>query len=187
MAIKTLYQPLLLIALASTTLLGSCAQSPQSDSENSGDPTAANVETSPAVKTARYHVNLDEKGRALRGHDPVAYFTDGEPVEGSKEFRFQWDEAEYYFVSAENRDAFASNPEKYAPANGGYCTFGVILAKKFDGDPQVWLIHNDRLHVFLNQDVKEKFLQDEPGNLAKVSENWPAIEDKSPEELEAAG
>ena len=82
--------------------------------------------------------------------------------------------------------AFMSDPEKYAPANGGYCTFGVVLAKKFDGDPEVWSVHDDRLHVFLNQEVKEKFLQDEPGNLVRVAENWPIIRDKSPEELEAS-
>lgn len=130
---------------------------------------------------------MDEKGRALRGHDPVADFTKGEPVEGSQEFSFEWDGAAYFFVDAENRDEFASNPEKYAPANGGYCTFGVVLAKKFDGDPQVWPIHDERLHVFLNPDVKQQFLQNEAGNLAKLSQNWPAIPDKSPEEREVDG
>ncbi|MGD1904450.1 MAG: YHS domain-containing (seleno)protein [Leptolyngbyaceae cyanobacterium] len=183
MKIQKLYQPLLLIPLASALLIGGCT----SASDSVTEPTATSVETQEAQTASAYHVNLDEKGRALRGHDPVAYFTTGEPVAGSQDFAFEWDDAEYFFASAENRDEFASNPEKYAPANGGYCTFGVVLAKKFDGDPQVWLIHNDRLHVFLNQDVKAQFLQDEPGNLAKVSENWPVIQDKSPEELEAAG
>ena len=130
-----------------------------------------------------YHVNLDERGRALRGYDPVTYFTHGKPIEGRKEFSTVWNNAYYYFISAENRDKFMDDPGKYSPANGGYCTFGIVLEKKFDGDPKVWLIHEDNLYVFLNKDVKEKFIQDKLGNLSRVAQNWSVIRDKSPEEL----
>ena len=182
---KTCFSSLFLSLAAVVVLYGCGDPEPISETPQADSPTAGTeiVEASPT----NYSVNLDEKGRALRGNDPVAYFTDGEPLVGDAEFTFQWNDAEYYFANAENRDAFINDPEKYAPANGGYCTFGVVLAKKFDGDPTVWSVHNDRLHVFLNQDVKEKFLQDETGNLNRVAENWPVIRDKSPEELEAAG
>ncbi|NEO84902.1 MAG: YHS domain-containing protein [Spirulina sp. SIO3F2] len=130
-----------------------------------------------------YKVNLDEEGRALHGYDPVSYFATGEPKAGSEEHQYEWDNAIWYFETAENRDEFAANPEKYAPENGGFCTFGVVLSKKFDGDPNVWTIYKDRLYVFLNEEVKGKFLQDQTGNLTKVKEIWPQIADKSPEEL----
>ena len=129
------------------------------------------------------HMNLDEEGIALRGYDPVAYFTEGEPVEGQKTHSFVWNDATWYFATAENRDAFSQDPEKYAPANGGYCTFGIVLRKKFDGDPQVWSVLKSRLYVFLNEDVQQKFLQDSAGNLQRVSANWPIIQFKDPEEL----
>ncbi|MEO1094852.1 MAG: YHS domain-containing (seleno)protein [Cyanobacteria bacterium J06638_28] len=186
MSIKKIDTPSLLLGLAAAIVLGSCSQSPQQSAEtpNTDSPT---VQPEAVESSAHnYSVNVDEKGRALRGYDPVAYFTDGEPVEGSPELSFQWKDAEFHFATAENRDEFISDPEKYAPANGGYCTFGVVLAKKFDGDPEVWSVHNNRLYVFLNREVKEKFLQDEPGNLSKVAENWSIIQDKSPEELEVA-
>ncbi|MEM1310581.1 MAG: YHS domain-containing (seleno)protein [Cyanobacteria bacterium P01_H01_bin.153] len=176
----------LLFGLAATLVLGSCTSSPQLGSETANaDPTVTQTEAIES-STTNYSVNIDEQGRALRGYDPITYFIDGEPVEGSQEFSFQWNDAEYYFASAENRDEFISNPEQYAPANGGYCTFGIVLAKKFDGDPEVWSVHNNRLHVFLNREVQKKFLQDESGNLNRVAENWPIIQDKSPEELDAS-
>jgi YHS domain-containing protein len=129
------------------------------------------------------HMNLDEEGIALRGYDPVSYFTEGEPVKGQEAYSLVWNDAAWYFATAENRDLFSSEPEKYAPANGGYCTFGIVLRKKFDGDPKVWSVIKSRLYVFLNEDVQQKFLQDSTGNLQKVSANWPVIQFKSPEEL----
>ncbi len=95
-----------------------------------------------------------------------------------------WGGATWLFASAENLGKFRENPETYAPQNGGYCTFGVVVGKKFDGDPQVWHVKDENLYVFLNDEVKGKFLQDESGNLEKVSTNWPTIKDKKPEELE---
>ncbi|MGP1375386.1 MAG: YHS domain-containing (seleno)protein [Almyronema sp.] len=129
------------------------------------------------------HLNIDEQGRALRGYDPVAYFAKDQAILGSKQFTAEWEGAVWYFASAQNRDLFMSSPAAYAPANGGYCTFGIVLSKKFDGDPTVWLLNEGRLYLFLNEEVKAKFLQDEVGNLAKAQNNWPKIKDKSPEEL----
>ena len=57
---------------------------------------------------------------ALRGYDPVAYFTEGKPVAGFKEFKHEYAGANWRFVSAGNRDLFAADPEKYAPQYGGY-------------------------------------------------------------------
>ncbi|MEO0827061.1 MAG: YHS domain-containing (seleno)protein [Cyanobacteria bacterium J06639_16] len=132
---------------------------------------------------SKYALNRDELGRALRGYDPVAYFEDGQAIPGKEAYKLEWQEAIWSFSSSDNRDTFASNPERYAPANGGYCTFGIVLSKKFDGDPQIWLIHEQKLYVFLNSDVKTTFLQDELGNFNRVSNNWPLIKDKSPEAL----
>ena len=58
---------------------------------------------------------------ALGGYDPVAYFTLNEPALGSAEYSFVWDDAEWHFVSAEHRELFTEDPERYAPAYGGYC------------------------------------------------------------------
>ena len=65
-------------------------------------------------------VNTNFFGVAIKGYDPVAYFTEGEAVKGKSKFSYSWNEAKWYFVSEANRDLFASDPERYAPQYGGY-------------------------------------------------------------------
>ena len=115
-------------------------------------------------------------GLALKGYDPVAYFTEGKPVEGRKEFTHEYAEANWRFVSAANRDLFAGNPEKYAPQYGGYCACGISQAKFFDGNPQVWKIVAGKLYVNYNKDIEKTWAQDIPGFIAQADTNWPNLE-----------
>jgi YHS domain-containing protein len=131
----------------------------------------------------RPEFNLDEYGRALRGYDPVAYLTESKATLGNEEISYVWDGVKYLFTTEENRDAFSTQPQRYLPAHGGYCTFGIVLKRKFDGDPTIWEIYDDRLHIFLNDDVRQKFLSDEGGNFAKVKTNWPLIRPVTAAEL----
>jgi len=68
---------------------------------------------------------FQDGGAAIRGYDPVAYFNEDGPVKGSPENSFSYQGATWQFTSAENRDTFAADPEKYAPAYGGYCAWAV--------------------------------------------------------------
>ena len=65
-------------------------------------------------------INTNSFGVAIKGYDPVAYFTAGEAIKGKSQFSYTWNEAKWYFASANNRDRFASDPEHYAPQYGGY-------------------------------------------------------------------
>lgn len=65
-------------------------------------------------------VNVDADGVALKGYDPVAYFTMGKPVKGDNQFEHEWNGARWLFASQEHKDLFMANPEKYAPQYGGY-------------------------------------------------------------------
>ena len=65
----------------------------------------------------------DGSGAAIRGYDPVAYFTEQKPVKGSEQFRYSWMGATWLFASAANRDQFAANPAQYARTQSA----GVIL------------------------------------------------------------
>src|SRR5215204_7663432 len=69
-------------------------------------------------------------GKAVKGFDPVAYFTKGKPVQGSPKFAYSWHEASWQFVSEENLQMFRKNPEKYAPQYGGYCAYGLWIVTK---------------------------------------------------------
>lgn len=69
---------------------------------------------------AKSSINTNWRGLALKGYDPVAYFTLGKPVEGKKEFEYKWKDAKWRFTNEAHLNLFKSDPEKYAPQYGGY-------------------------------------------------------------------
>ena len=114
-------------------------------------------------------------GVAIDGYDPVAYFTDGKPVSGSKEFVHDWNGATWRFASAAHRDLFAQAPETYAPQYGGYCAWAVSQGYTAGIDPQAWKIENGRLFLNYSPEVQKKWSADIPGNIAKGDANWPQL------------
>ena len=112
---------------------------------------------------------------ALSGYDAVSYFKDGKPVAGKTEFSFEWQNARWRFSSAENRDAFAKEPAKYAPQYGGFCAFGTSQSHLVPGDPQAWKLVDNKLYLNYNKDVQKYWLQDIPGYIQKADENWPKL------------
>lgn len=114
---------------------------------------------------------------AVDGYDPVAYFTDGKPVEGSSEFETEYQGATWRFASAANRDAFLADPAKYAPQYGGYCAWAVSQGYTAKGDPQHWRIVDGRLYLNYNADVQQKWEKDVPGHITSADANWPKVLD----------
>jgi YHS domain-containing protein len=112
---------------------------------------------------------------AVSGFDPVAYFTAGKPVEGSKEFTASWNGAEYRFASAANRDRFKADPARYAPQYGGYCAWAVSQGYTAPADPKVWKVINGRLYLNYDAAVGRKWAADIPGFVAKADANWPKV------------
>jgi len=84
----------------------------------------------------------------LKGHDPVAYFTDGKPVKGSAAISYDWDDGRYYFANAKNRDLFKADPDRYAPRFAGYCTGSMSRGVRNEGNPEAWIIADGKLYVF---------------------------------------
>jgi YHS domain-containing protein len=128
-------------------------------------------------------VNIDGKGVAIHGYDPVAYFTEGKALKGSPKHSHKAAGATYHFKSAKHREQFAKNPAKYTPQFGGYCAMGTAMGKKLDVDPEAWRIVDGKLYLNLNKDVQTKWLSDLPGHLKQANEKWPDIRDKDPASL----
>ncbi len=114
-------------------------------------------------------------GVAIKGYDPVAYFTDGKPVEGSSDLEFEWMDATWRFASAAHRDAFAKDPAHYAPQYGGYCAYGVSNGYAVGIDPEAWRIVDGKLYLNYNKDVQKEWMKDIPGRIRKADQNWPKI------------
>jgi hypothetical protein len=73
-----------------------------------------------SCKSMPSRVNIDENGIAMKGFDPVAYFTVGKPVKGDEKISYEWNEAKWLFSSNDHKSLFIQSPERYAPQYGGY-------------------------------------------------------------------
>lgn len=114
-------------------------------------------------------------GLALGGTDPVAYVSEGAPVRGEARFATDWMGARWTFASAANRDAFAADPERYAPAFGGYCAFAASRGYLAPTIPEAWSIQDGRLYLNASLRARELWLAELPGVIAAGEANWPAI------------
>lgn len=137
------------------------------------------------VLAAGVDVNATSTGLALRGYDPVAYFTKGAPTPGDFQITAEHKGATYRFESEENKALFVANPDVYAPAYGGYCAFGTAMGFKFDGDPNLWRIVDNKLYLNLAPGIQERWEADRANLIVAADENWETIADKTPEELQA--
>ncbi|MEM0985963.1 MAG: YHS domain-containing (seleno)protein [Pseudomonadota bacterium] len=112
---------------------------------------------------------------AVQGHDPVAYFTDGAPVKGSKDFSTEYEGAEFRFASQDNLDTFLADPAAYAPQYGGYCAWAVSQGYTAKGDADHWRIVDGKLYLNFNRQIQERWEGDIPGFIQAGDTNWPTV------------
>ena len=94
---------------------------------------------------------------ALKGYDPVAYFTDAKPTPGLEQFELLWDGQRYRFASAQHREMFKTSPDRYAPQFGGLCAMNLSNGVKRESDPHNWVISNGNLYVFAGERGMQNF------------------------------
>jgi len=131
--------------------------------------------TLPASASAITPVYSTLLGGAIRGYDPVAYFTEKKPVEGKKAFSHKWKGATWYFSSERNRDLFRADPEKYAPQYGGYCAYAVSQGYIASIVPEAWKIVDGKLYLNFSLGVQQTWEQDIPGYIKSADQKWPQL------------
>lgn len=115
-------------------------------------------------------------GVAIRGTDPVAYFTQGRAVPGTADHALEWNGATWHFASADNRAAFVADPAAYAPQYGGFCAWAVAeKGKLYSTQPDNWAIVDGKLYLNYNDDIQERWQADIPGFIAEGDARWPDI------------
>lgn len=137
--------------------------------------TAAAAPTTSVVSGQKTLINKTPDGLALQGYDPVAYFTDHKPVKGDAAFTATHEGATYRFASAEHRDLFVSNPQKYAPAFGGYCGYAVSVGKIRPINPELWSIVDGTLILQHSAGAVGLWQKDVSGNKTKADALWPRL------------
>jgi len=98
------------------------------------------------------------QGVAVKGYDVVNYYQHNTAKLGKKHYQVNWHGVSWQFINKENKILFIQNPEKYAPQYGGYCSFAVSQGFTANSDPSVWYIANQKLYLFMDQEVKLKWI-----------------------------
>jgi YHS domain-containing protein len=116
---------------------------------------------------------FEKDGVALRGNDPVAYFTQGQPVKGVPQIQAQHQGVLFHFASQASREVFNASPDKYIPQYGGYCAFGMANGYKAATDPAAFTVTGGKLYLNYNRDVQKMWLADTAGFVKKADQHWP--------------
>jgi YHS domain-containing protein len=111
-------------------------------------------------------------GVGLKGYDPVAYFTNGQPTKGTGQYSFQWKGINYRFASAENLQRFKADPEKYLPQYGGYCAYAMSIDRIADISPTEWTIFGGKLYLNNNFFSQTLWSLDKSGRTEAGDRNW---------------
>lgn len=118
-----------------------------------------------------------QDGVALRGADPVAYFTQGTAVIGSADFAHDWAGVTWHFASADHRDAFAADPQAYAPQYGGYCAWAVATKQQlFSTQPDNWAVRDGKLYLNFNDSVQSTWDTDPDRFIEQGDAAWPEVQ-----------
>jgi YHS domain-containing protein len=112
---------------------------------------------------------------AIKGYDPVAYFTDGKPVPGRPEFEYVWDEYRYRFASPEHRGLFKADPVRYAPQFANFCAMALSNGEVEEINPAYWLISDGKLYLFGKPEGPKLFQRDISGNVFTAEQNRALI------------
>ena len=123
----------------------------------------------------RVLVNRDRSGLALEGYDPVAYFTDGKPVQGDPQYTTRRSGALYQFASAEHKALFDADPAHYEPQYGGYCGYAASINRLSPVSPEWFQVLDGRLILQHNKKAWDLWNADLAGNIVKADANWPGL------------
>ena len=127
---------------------------------------------SSALKPVNAVADGDDARVMLKGHDVVAYFTDGRYALGSPQIKSVYEGVTFRFASTAHKALFDAAPQKYLPQYGGYCANGIVYGIPWGGDADTWLMRDGKLYIFGGAGSRDAFLLDVPGNLALAEKYW---------------
>ncbi len=112
---------------------------------------------------------------AIKGYDPVAYFTEQRAVKGIEDISHTWLGAEWKFSSEKHKKLFSENPIQYTPQYGGHCADGIAYGSTTTNiDPQAWRIIDGKLYLHYDQGAAIE-IEEIDGQIEKAEKNWPEI------------
>lgn len=132
-----------------------------------------------AQKDTRIKHFNHQKGLAIQGYDPVAYFEQNKAVKGNKQFVASAEGIIYYFSTTANKDLFLKDYKKYEPQYGGWCAYAMgANAEKVEIDPETFKIKDGKLYLFyysVFNNTLPKWDANEKDLNVKADKNWTLI------------
>jgi len=129
-----------------------------------------------AQQTTRIAQFNIEKGVALQGYDPVAYFTENKAIKGKKELAVAAEGVTYYFATVEDKELFKKDYKKYEPQYGGWCAYAMgATGEKVEIDPEKFKIVGGKLYLFYHSwtnNTLSKWNKDEANLKPKADASW---------------
>ena len=129
----------------------------------------------PANASAGERINADDDGVAIQGYDPVAYFSEGHPVQGTEEHAFEWEDSRWLFSTPEHKDAFAREPRRYAPRYGGFCAGAMSRGFRAQIDPEAFAIIDGKLYLAYAKSGIQEFEENADRDIPRADTNWEKL------------
>jgi len=123
---------------------------------------------------------------SISGYDPVAYFTDGKPVQGKSEIEYLWHKLRWRFANEAHRDLFTKEPDRYTPQYDGYCAMGVSAGEeghKDTVDPEAWAIVDGKLYLTHMPQGMDDWRQNPAAFIKQADANWAVVKDLAAPEI----
>ncbi len=128
-------------------------------------------------------VNVDDAGVILEGHDMVELYDNRQVVKGDANYKSEYGYATYYFASQANKVTFDSDPVKYTPRYGGYCSVAAANKKVEGADVNYSYVHNGTLYLVVNAKAAGMWEANPDKIVQAADKNWPKLVKKHGEPL----
>ena len=126
----------------------------------------------PSAQAGRINAN---RGVAIDGYDTVAYHTAGTAVKGLSKFSYRWRGATWNFISARNRNLFLTEPGRYAPQFGGYCSYATSKGYTSKIDPAAFSVVDGRLYLAFSKKIRSLWLKKQDRYIDDALDEWPKL------------
>lgn len=139
--------------------------------------------------TAEQVLRANDAGVAIDGYSPVSYFQRGIAEAGSAGFAARHRGITYWMTDGEQLAAFQADPDRYAPAHGGWCSLMLTGSGRLTpANPETFKIVDGKLLMFWSGDYNDMSIngrsnweskfpdaETELGAMHKADAVWQAI------------
>lgn len=116
---------------------------------------------------------------SAKGYDLVSYFQ-SDPQKGSRKHQVEYLGNTYVFVNAKNAEAFRHEPERFLPAFGSNCAFGMVFGMESDYDPLIYEISQGRLFFMINEGTRRRWVRRPDHYIERGDINWTLLSQENP-------